>query len=606
MLIKALCDYYDILAEKGDVLAEGYSQVKIHYLVALTEDGKISEIIDYQKKETVSGAKGKVKEKLVPREETMPQRTEKPGIDANIIEHRPLYLFGLNYEKDGLSAEDRTNKAKKSHEAFVEKNLTFLEGIDTPLVNAYRAFIQNWKPEEEAENLKLLEKGKAYSSAGYAFCLWNNSQTLLHEEPLVKERWEKLFHSRGQEGKGLIGQCAITGEEGEIARIHGKIKGVFGGLATGSVLIGFNNPSENSYGNEQSYNSSISQRAMQKYTEALNKLLADKKHKALLDDVTVVFWAMDGKETCEDLLSALLFDSSEKLDGEKTEKLLESLMKGAAEGAVTVERLAAIDEIDPDVDFYMVGLKPNTSRLAVKFLYRRKFGDILLHIAMHQRDLQMGEELRTLPLWAIKKELISPKSKNETVNPDLLSKLLESILYGSPYPFALLETVVRRAKIDKDMDRNRVRAGILKAYINRECRKNGKKEEFQVALDRENRNEAYLCGRLFAILERLQQDASGNSLNRTIKDAYFASAAATPAVVFPKLLKLAENHFGKTKHEIFYRKQIGEVAELMPCEFPNTLSLVEQGKFMLGYYQQHQSYFAKKDEQTEEAQVYGD
>ena len=254
----------------------------------------------------------------------------------------------------------------------------------------------------------------------------------------------------------------------------------------------------------------------------------------------------------------------------------------------------------------MLGMKPNTSRLAVKFLYRRKFGDILLHIAMHQRDLQMGEELRTLPLWAIKKELISPKSKNETVNPDLLSKLLESILYGSPYPFALLETVVRRAKIDKDMDRNRVRAGILKAYINRECRKNGKKEEFQVALDRENRNEAYLCGRLFAILERLQQDASGNSLNRTIKDAYFASAAATPAVVFPKLLKLAENHFGKTKHEIFYRKQIGEVAELMPCEFPNTLSLVEQGKFMLGYYQQHQSYFAKKDEQTEEPQVYGD
>ncbi|MGN0136302.1 type I-C CRISPR-associated protein Cas8c/Csd1 [Anaerotignum sp.] len=606
MLIKALCDYYDILAREGKVLAEGYSNVKVHYKVALTEDGKISEIIDHQKKEIVPGAKGKTKEKTVPRDEIMPQRTEKPGIDANIIEHRPLYLFGLNYEKDGLTPEDKTNKAKKSHEAFVEKNLAFLEGIDTPLVNAFRAFLQNWKPEEERENPKLLGLGKAYSSAGYAFCLWNDSETLLHEEPLVKERWENLFQSKGQEDGGLTGQCAITGEEAEIARIHGKIKGVYGGLATGSVLIGFNNPSENSYGNEQSYNSSISQKAMQKYTEALNKLLADKKHRVLLDDVTVVFWAMDGKETCEDLLSALLFDSSEKLDAEKTEKFLENLTKEAAEGAITAERLAAIDEIDPDVEFYMVGLKPNSSRLAVKFLYRQKFGDILLHVAMHQKDLQMGEGLRPIPLWGIKRELISPKSKNESADPALLSKLLEAILYGSPYPFALLETVVRRGKIDKDMDRNRVRAGILKAYINRECRKNGKKEELQVALDRENRNEAYLCGRLFAILERLQQDASGNSLNRTIKDAYFASAAAMPAVVFPKLLKLAENHFGKAAHGGFYRKQIGEVVELMPCEFPNTLPLVEQGKFMLGYYQQHQSYFAKKDEQTEEAQQYGD
>lgn len=475
MLIKALCDYYDILAKEGKVLSEGYSPVKVHFLVALTADGKISDIIDYRKKEITLEAKGKAKEKLVPREEIMPKRTEKTGIDANIIEHRPLYLFGLNYEKDGLTTEDKTNKAKKSHEMLVEQNLEFLEGLDTPLVNAYRAFLRGWKPEEETQNQRLLELGKAYGSSGYAFCLWNDSQTLLHEEPLVKEKWERLFQSRKEAAEDIIGQCAITGGEGEIARIHGKIKGVLGGLATGSVLIGFNNPSENSYGNEQSYNSSISQNAMKKYTEALNRLLADKRHKAILDDVTVVFWAMDGKEACEDLLSALLFDSSDRMDAEKTDRFLKSLLEGAREGTVTAERLAGIDEIDSDVDFYMVGLKPNTSRLAVKFLYRRKFGDILHHAAMHQRDLQIGEELHSVPLWSIKKELISPKSKNETVNPDLLSKLLEAVLYGRAYPFALLETIVRRAKIDKDMDRNRIRAGILKAYINRECRRNGKK-----------------------------------------------------------------------------------------------------------------------------------
>ena len=107
-----------------------------------------------------------------------------------------------------------------------------------------------------------------------------------------------------------MAQCAVTGEKGEIARIHSKIKGIYGGLPTGSVLIGFNNPSENSYGNEQSYNSNISQPVMKKYAEALNFLLSGNKHRLLLDDVTIVFWAMDTGEVCEDLFTAMLRERS--------------------------------------------------------------------------------------------------------------------------------------------------------------------------------------------------------------------------------------------------------------------------------------------------------
>ena len=140
MLIKALSDYYDLLAAEGKIIPDGYSNVNIHYLVVLNEEGKIEKIINWQINKPIK-MKDKVKDKWVPRIEEMPQRTEKPGIDSNIIEHRPLYIFGLNWDDGKLTPDDRTGKAKKSHEAFVKSNLEFLEGIDSPVVNAYRNFI---------------------------------------------------------------------------------------------------------------------------------------------------------------------------------------------------------------------------------------------------------------------------------------------------------------------------------------------------------------------------------------------------------------------------------------------------------------------------------
>lgn len=98
MLIQALCNYYDILSAEGKVLPEGYSKVKIHYLISLTEEGTIDNIINVQR-EIAESKKEKVVKRLVPKEVEMPKRTEKSGIEANISEHRPLYIFGLNRDK---------------------------------------------------------------------------------------------------------------------------------------------------------------------------------------------------------------------------------------------------------------------------------------------------------------------------------------------------------------------------------------------------------------------------------------------------------------------------------------------------------------------------
>ncbi len=591
MLIKALCDYYDVIAEKNLVLPDGYSEVPIKYVIVLTPDGKIEDIISCMKTEEQPQKNGKIKEKLVPQTMRFPKRTEKPGIESNTIEHRPLYIFGLNLEKDKLNPVDRTGKAEKSHRAFVEHNLRFIEGLSSPVIDAFRNFLINWEAEKETENRHILNLGKEYAGAGFAFCLSGNPDILLHTDPQIKEKWEKEYAKEQSKPGEYQAQCAITGEVSDIARIHSKIKGIAGGAATGGVLIGFNNPSENSYGNDQSYNSNISELAMRKYTEALNYILKRQAHKIVMDDITIAFWAMDGGDEHEMTLQEMLMSQSSRKTADEVNSMLKSLLSRGMNTRITTNELKELDEdLDGNIDFYIVGLKPNSSRISVKFLYHKKFLDMLWNLAKFQDELQVSEEVRVVSLSWIKKECLSPKSNSEKISPALFTKLFEAAIYGTNYPYSLLETMVRRVKTDKFI--NATRAGVIKAYLTR-----NEKEELKVSLDRSNNDQAYLCGRLFAVLENIQNQAvGGGELNSTIKDKYFASASAKPASIFPTLIKLSQHHMKKLNDgsQIFHAKLVGEIMNMLENEFPKTLSLVEQGKFMIGYYQQVQDFFASK------------
>lgn len=599
MLIQALCAYYDLLAEAGKVTPAGYSKVRIHYLIHLTPEGEIAGISNYQELLEAKSPKGK--QKWIPREELMPERTEKPGIDANIVEHRPLYLFGLSQEGEKLTPEDKTGKAKKSHKALVESNLDFLEGLDSPVIHAYRRFLENWRPEQETENPYLLGLGKDYTKANYIFCAEGRPDLLLHQDPLLKAKWEEERKEKEEEKEVMTAQCAITGQQETVARIHGKIKGVAGGLATGSVLIGFNNPSECSYGREQSYNSNISETAMKKYTEALNYLLGSDRHKTLVDDVTVIFWAMDASEKSEILLQEMLFGgNNDSLQAEQAELMLQNFMKEVEKGTLTAKALSAMQDLDPDTDFYMLGLKPNSSRLALKFIYHRKAADILYNVAKFQQDMQMFETSRVTHIYQIKRELVSPKSTDKKVNSAMMARLFEAILYDRKCPQSLLSTIVKRIQTDasdENIPFNPVRAGILKTCINRSNKK--KEEQITMGLNEANENQAYVCGRLFAILEKLQGEASGE-LNKTIKNTYFTAASVNPALVFPKLIRLAQNHLNKLKYPRYFNDQIAEVMDKLQDKFPDRLSLQEQGMFEIGYYQEYHSKkntVEKKEEQ---------
>ena len=610
MLIRSLCDYYDIQSARGEAASDIMSEQPVHWMVMLTPDGRVADIIDRRIEESVPQKNGKVKIVKKPIVVSLPKRTQKTGIDANIIEHRPLYIFGLNYDaKIGLTPDDKTGKARKSHEAFVKKNLEFFDGIDSEIARAYVNFIKNWVPENETENEQLKKLGKEYQGSYYIFALDGSPECKLHKDKAVLAKYEEIMAkaaAEAAESDDGIMMCPIEGERLRAARIHDKIKGIKGGNSVGAVLVNFNSSAFESYGKSQSMNSGISEKAMKKYTSSLNKLLADPMHHIYSDDMTVVFFAMkhDDKAEC-DLFSDYL-NSSNAVTEDSTKADVKAVSENIYHKGQTGNAQALDDDVDNGVDFFVAGFTPNGSRICQKFMVRNKFGKIIDNVKQHQQDVAICGSNGEIPLWRINKELVSPNSAN-AISPALQSDIFQAILNGTNYPYTLLETVVRRVCTDSDTDSNNkikineVRAGLIKAFINRKARLNGDKEEITMSLDKENKNPAYLCGRLFAVLEKIQLEATDVKLNRTIKDAYFSSASSRPALIMPRLIDLSNYHLRKLKEgrAIDFSKLINEIMGKIKDSLPTNLSIMEKGKFQLGYFQQNKDFFAEQNKNEE-------
>jgi CRISPR-associated protein Csd1 len=211
-------------------------------------------------------------------------------------------------------------------------------------------------------------------------------------------------------------------------------------------------------------------------------------------------------------------------------------------------------------------------------------------------------------IWRILKE-IATLGKSENIPSILSGALMRAVLSGGPYPRSLYTAILSRIRADQSKkDKtgkpinhiNPIRAGIIKACLMRQARIYGQKEKekmLTMSLNEESSNQGYILGRLFALLERAQEQASGGNLNSTIRDRYFGSASATPASVFPILLRLSQHHISKAEYGYAIDRQIQEVLNLIDgtAGFPKHLNLDDQGFFMLGYYQQRQAFYSKKE-----------
>ena len=586
-MLRSLCEYYDLLRSRGDkeLPQDGYSVVNnVGWNLVLLEDGSISAILPHVKDVVV----GK-KKKTVGLDETFPFRKSIPGIAAETIDHREKYLFGLEWDKEA-QALVAGKKAVEAFEKCREVNLAFLEGLSDPLVAAYCAFLRRWQPERETQNAFLTTLGKAYQGAKFVITLYGAETQPLNSLLSVRERWKRSLEPSPEDEKdAVIGQCAVSGKTGPLARLHDSVSGIKGGLAEVS-LVCFNKPAFESYGRKQSYNSSISVESMKKYTKALKYLVSSPKHKQIIDDMTILFWAntAGAEDPYLNVFSFAVFPSQEGLSDEDLKSVFIRLAAG---------KMSDLAGIDVSTQFYVLGIKPNSSRLSVKIFERNSFGKMMRNVMKHCRDMSFSPEDRQLSLWEIDRALQSPLT-NEAVDPALQAKLLLAVIKGTPYPQSMLTTAVRRCKTDHDDAKKKfyavssTRARIIKACL---IRKNIISEGEYNMLQENSTDTAYNLGRLFAVLEKVQTEALGD-INATIKDKYFSSACATPYLVFPRLLKLAQPHLAKLDdgNRIYKDKLMQEILSKIDG-FPKTCDTQRQGMFILGYYQQKQKFYEKKD-----------
>lgn len=576
MILQSLAEYYNALEKQGKVASPGCGAVKVSFALCLSEDGELERVVSVQ----VEQLRGK-KTVLAPQVMSLSAPVKRTvGVAANFLCDNSGYMLGV----DTKGKPERTAECFAACKALHEK---LLSGIDTRAAKSVLAFFQNWQPEKADKNPALAEHwDELISGCNLVFrCEGGYAQ----DDPEIRRAWERHYNSGGYDG-GPQMVCLVTGERGPAEAVHPAIKGVAGAQSSGAALVSFNAPAFCSFGKEQNLNAPTSKAAAFAYTSALNYLLADRDHVFRIGDTTVVFWAQSGEAAYQDLFGSI-FSSAYK--EEDLRRMVEELCKG---------HCVEFDDtmLEPGVNFYVLGLSPNAARLSVRFFLRNTFGGFLEHIEAHMGRLKISRpnyaKYEVPSLRDLLDATVNQNSRDKQACPEMAGEMLRAVLNDSPYPAALLNGVVLRIRAEHSV--TWPRAAILKAYYLKKPNKDIPAEEvLTVSLNEASTNVPYNLGRLFYVLENIQQKANPG-INATIKDKYFNSASATPAVVFPVLINLAQKHLKKLPdgQRVYYEKSLQSVLDKLDEDFPTRLNLPQQGSFQLGYYQQKQARYQNKED----------
>lgn len=576
MILQALNDYYRRKMSDPDparrLPAFGFEDKEIPFVIELGSDGSLAGIKDTRSGE---GKKKTASRFLVPK-----GVKRASGVVANLLWDTAEYAVGVD-------TKGKPERVAQQHAAFRARIDALPEAAQTDAgIVALRAFLDS-QPRDALAADPMWDEVRSTNPV-MTFRLAQDSD-LICQRPAIVQAASLATDDEGEK-KSL---CLVTGEQRTPERLHTAIKGVWNAQTSGANIVSINNKNEKgnnggqtpafaSFNKQQGFNSPIGKDAAFAYTTALNHLLAKGSAQRIqVGDASTVFWAQRQDEV-EDVFAQLFgeTDDPDARTGQVT-ALLEAIHSGKFDGGRGENR------------FFVLGLAPNAARISVRFWHAAPLKEIATHIAAWFDDLAVarGPNDPEYPSLFRLLTAVSVQGKADNIPPNLGGDLMRSILGGTPFPALWLNAAVQRCRAEQRV--TNLRAAAIKACLNRFIRRNDNEKEFQPMLDPSNTNTAYRLGRLFAVLEKIQEEASPG-LNATIRDRYYGAASTTPVTVFTSLLRLKNAHLKKLPagRVVWFEKQLGEVLGEI-ADFPAHLMLQDQGRFALGYYHQRQAFFTK-------------
>lgn len=571
MILQALKEYYGRKAADPDsgIAPEGWEKKEIRFVVTLDKAGNPILLEDT---EEIANKKKRSKAFLVPQSV---KRSSK--IVANLLWDNPEYVLGIDLKGD----------AKKALERFTafRQNIDTLDFGDDEGIIAVKAFLGHSNPSALLQPFGEVWGALKESGGNLTFRLQGDAHLVCNRPSVMGAISQTL-------GAAPNIRCLVTGNPDALAETHAAIKGVWGAQSSGANIVSFNAPSFRSFGKEQGENAPVGQSATFAYTTALNTLLGkDSTQRMQVGEASTVFWS-DKQTDFEDQFTAL-FAEPPKDNPDHHIQAVRALLEAPKTGALP-------GDDGTGVTFYVLGLSPNASRIAIRFWFKAPLPEMQEQIRRHFRDLDIVHDPKGKPVLSLFRLLLTTATlgKADNIPPNLEGDMMRAILEGLPYPASILQAAIRRIKAERDIPS--VRAALVKACINRRARfgKHNPQEELSVSLDTANPSIGYRLGRLFAVLEKIQEEANPG-INATIRDRYYAAASSSPVTVFGRLMTLKNHHLSKLDspgRRINLERLIGEIVSDIR-DFPAHLNLDEQGRFAIGYYHQRQDLFTKKEKQ---------
>lgn len=414
---------------------------------------------------------------------------------------------------------------------------------------------------------------------------------------LIAEKDYLFNHLLGEKDEeSESARCLITGEYGPIVRTTTPTP--LPDNSPMAALVAFQvNSGYDSYGKSQAYNSPISVKAEEAYSAVLKKFLGkDSRNKVRVGNRMLLFWGSGDKALDEEVENGItsIFEIPDKKATDLDEKIykVSKLFKAIFSGEIKTTL---------EDRFHILGLAPNTGRIAVVLWMDCELKEFAEKILQHFDNMEIVDNRppdKRRPYVGVY-SMVSAVTQGGKVSdalPNLVDETVKAIIYGTPYPITLFTGALQRIRAElSDMNPTIQRVSLLKAFINRKENKLSNHKPLTIMLDKTNTNPGYLCGRLTAVLEKIQTDANTGD---SIRTRYMGAASATPSAVLPAMLNLSLHHSEKLSEgsRIYFEQLKQEIIDKLSANgFPAHLDLTDQGRFFVGYYHQRADLYTKKE-----------